>query len=205
MAMDVVHILRKGRLKLTGLKADLTGHRTSRDPPSIHLGRSPFHGDRRGPRGSDPARDRPLPREVLLRLALDAPGHRAQRHLRGHDRRLTALHASLETDAGARNRGSGTRPVRPGFSSRRGGRFQRIPQGLPRLGPGHRRPRHDRGARRRQLDGGARSVQQGVRLGDGRRRIRRAAVPAARRRGGLALGRIQGEATRRPARGVASR
>ena len=159
MSMDLVHILRKGRLNLTGLKADLTGHRTSRDPPSIRLGRSPFHGDRQCSRGSNPARHRPLPREVLLRLALDAPGHRAQRHLRGHDRRLTALHASLETDAGARNRGSGTRPVRPGFSSRRGGRFQRIPQGLPRLGPGHRRPRHDRSARRRQLDGGARSVQ----------------------------------------------
>jgi len=32
MSMDLVHILRKGRLNLTGLKADLTGHRTSHTP-----------------------------------------------------------------------------------------------------------------------------------------------------------------------------
>ena len=32
MSMDLVHILRKGRLNLTGLKADLTGHRTSETP-----------------------------------------------------------------------------------------------------------------------------------------------------------------------------
>ena len=31
-AIDVVHILRKGRSNLTGLKADLTGHRTSETP-----------------------------------------------------------------------------------------------------------------------------------------------------------------------------
>ncbi len=32
MAMDVVHILRKGRHDLKGLKADLTGHRASEEP-----------------------------------------------------------------------------------------------------------------------------------------------------------------------------
>jgi putative redox protein len=32
MSMDLVHILRKSRLKLTGLKADLTGHRASETP-----------------------------------------------------------------------------------------------------------------------------------------------------------------------------
>ena len=32
MSMDLVHILRKGRLNLTGLKANLTGHRTSQTP-----------------------------------------------------------------------------------------------------------------------------------------------------------------------------
>ncbi len=202
MSMDLVHILRKGRLNLTGLKADLTGHRTSQTPHrflsvDLHftvIGNLPADQIQRA---IDLSREK-----YLFRLALDAPGHRAQRHLRGHDRRLTALHASLEIDTGARSWGSGARSVRPGFSRRRAGRFQRIPKGLPRLGPGHRRPRHDRSARRRQLDGGARSVQQGVRLGDGRRGIRRAALPAARRCGSLTLGRIQSEATRRHARGL---
>ena len=32
MAMDVVHILRKGRHDLKGLKADLTGHRAPEEP-----------------------------------------------------------------------------------------------------------------------------------------------------------------------------
>jgi putative redox protein len=32
MAMDVVHVLRKGRHDLRGLRADLTGHRASEEP-----------------------------------------------------------------------------------------------------------------------------------------------------------------------------
>ena len=32
MAMDVVHVLRKGRHDLRGLRADLTGHRAPEDP-----------------------------------------------------------------------------------------------------------------------------------------------------------------------------
>ena len=32
MAMDVVHVLRKGRHDLRGLRADLTGHRAAEDP-----------------------------------------------------------------------------------------------------------------------------------------------------------------------------
>ena len=41
MAMDVVHILRKARLELKGLKADLSAHRAGTDSAPRHRRRSP--------------------------------------------------------------------------------------------------------------------------------------------------------------------
>ena len=78
MAMDVVHVIKKGRYDLRGLRADLSGTRAPTDPHrftaiALHF---TVNGDVAGRK--DRARDRIVARQVLLRVAFHAPGHRLQ-------------------------------------------------------------------------------------------------------------------------------
>ena len=89
MAMDLLHILKKGRHDFKGLRADLTGARAETEPrrfTKIDLHYT-ITGDGAGRSGA--ARDRPVAREVLLGVALDAAGHRLLDHVQGLTGRLT--------------------------------------------------------------------------------------------------------------------
>ena len=72
MAMDVVHILRKGRHDLRGLKVELVAERAPEDPHRFTRVEMKYTDHRRGAEGPGPACDRPLPRQVLLGLAFPA-------------------------------------------------------------------------------------------------------------------------------------
>ena len=75
MGMDVVHILTKGRHDLRGLAIALVAERAPENPHRVTAVDMRFTAHRIRPRRPGPARHRSLAREVLLRLALDAPGH----------------------------------------------------------------------------------------------------------------------------------
>ena len=79
MAMDVVHVLSKGRHDLRGLRADLTGERSPRSRSRFTSIDAPLHDHRQRSRRTDRARHPAVAREVLLGLALDAAGHRLRR------------------------------------------------------------------------------------------------------------------------------
>ena len=88
MAMDVVYILQKGRLDLKGLKVALSAERAQEDPHRITAVTIDFTVTGDIAKDADSARRRPLAREVLLGLALHAPGHRFHDHHLDRDRRL---------------------------------------------------------------------------------------------------------------------
>ena len=80
MTMDVAYILTKGRQPFRALRSHLVADRAQEDPHRIvrmHL-QVTVEGDVAGRRRC--ARDRAVAREVLLRLALDAAGHRVHDH-----------------------------------------------------------------------------------------------------------------------------
>ena len=69
MAMDVVHILKKGRHDLKGLRADLVGTRATEDAAPLHGDHASLHGHRHGPGRAGCARHRAVARQVLLGVA----------------------------------------------------------------------------------------------------------------------------------------
>ena len=90
----------KGPASTHGLKADLRAERAPEVPHRFTAVDAALHGHRRRPGGTGPARDRSLPREVLLGVALDAPGHRARRHLHGRRPRSDRRAPMTERPAG---------------------------------------------------------------------------------------------------------
>ena len=72
MGMDVVHILTKGRHDLRGLAIALVAERAPEDPHRVTAVDMRFTLTGSVPDDASPARHRPLAREILLRLALDA-------------------------------------------------------------------------------------------------------------------------------------
>ena len=83
MAIDVVHILTKGRHEPGTVRARLEADRASHRPAAHHRGAPPLLPHGRRARGEGRARDRPVAGEILLGLALAAPGHRVRDVLRG--------------------------------------------------------------------------------------------------------------------------
>ena len=90
MAMDVVHVLQKGRHDLRGLRVDLKSARAPPRTAPLHRDRAALHDHRQRSSGTDRASHPAFPRKLLFRLALDAPGHRARRHVHRVGRAVTS-------------------------------------------------------------------------------------------------------------------
>ena len=76
MAIDVVHILAKGRHEPEALRAHLAADRAEAEPKRIRAVRLRFTVTGDVPAGEGRAGHRPVAGEVLLGLALAPPGHR---------------------------------------------------------------------------------------------------------------------------------
>ena len=182
MAMDVVHVLKKGRHDFKGLKTSLVAERAEDEPRRFTSVAMHFTVAGNVPpepvqRAIDLSRDK-----VLFGLELAATGHRAEGDVHGRGR--------LTTDHGR----NAVTPRLPGSAARPGG------------------PHHDRGPRPRQLDTLPRSPDAPVRLCHGARRLRRAALSLPGRRRGAPLGRVEvptdgrpGCGRSRPSAGAASK
>ena len=168
MAMDVVHILKKGRHELHGLRVDLSGARAPDNPKRFTAFTLHFtvNGGDSGRR--DPARHRPVTADLLLGVALAAAGHPSQPRTR----------CPPATDAAARRR-------------RCPPRRRRTASRISRLAARPRRHHHDHGAHPRQLDAVRRPPFRAVRRRHDRRRHGRTALPLSRRRVGVAVGRLE--------------
>ena len=101
MAMDVVHVLKKGRHDLRGLKVVLVAQRAQEEPRRFTSVVMEFTVTGNVPRRAGAARDRSVAREILFGLALAATGHRADRDVHGRigarldsrSARTTSIHA----------------------------------------------------------------------------------------------------------------
>ncbi len=76
MAIDMVHILTKGRFEVRSFSAQLTGRRADTEPRRFVAFDLQLHARHQRPGRPGRPGDRALAREVLLRVALVAPGHR---------------------------------------------------------------------------------------------------------------------------------
>ena len=81
MGTDVAHILAKGRQGLEGLDVEIVADRADDNPHRFVARAAALRCQRRGELRAARAGNSALPREILLRLALDAAGHPARVHL----------------------------------------------------------------------------------------------------------------------------
>ncbi len=82
MGIDVLDILVKGRHGVTGFRTSIVAERPPDPPRRLLNARLAFHIHGRHPRGGSGAGHHPVAREILLGVALAAPGHRADDLLR---------------------------------------------------------------------------------------------------------------------------